>query len=448
MKQRRCLNNTVQIELPPKLIDIFEGKARYRMAYGGRGSGKTRSFALMAVLRAYELSESGKKGAIVCAREYLNSVNNSLHAEIATAINKYEWLKNYFEISERQIRTKNDNISFNFLGLSRNVDSIKSMANIHIFWIDEAENVSEYAWIHLIPTVREENSEIWASWNPVSKHSAVHKRYRLNEQKRKDLNLKITNINWRDNPWFPEVLDKERLNDKKFRSEYYNHIWEGEFQQNFTGAYFTSYLINAREESRIGVVCSDPLMEYKTFWDIGGTGARSDATAIWVAQFIGQEIRVLNYYEAQGQPLATHINWLRNKGYDKATITLPHDGRSCDKVHNISFESALIQAGFYVEIVPNQGAGAARARIEATRRMFGRIWFNEATTQAGLEALQWYHEKRDKQRGIGLGPQHDWASHGADAFGLMCLVAAPESTINTSRTRYKDNNAYGGWMSL
>lgn len=448
MKKRSNSNTTAQIELPPKLITIFKDKARYRMAYGGRGSGKTRSFAIMAVLRAYELSEMGKTGIIVCAREYLNTVNNSLQAEISYAIHNLTWLTNYFDVGECHIKTKNGNISFCFLGLNRNVTSIKSMAKIHIFWIDEAENVSEEAWLQLVPTVREENSEIWATWNPVSKHSAVHQRYRLNENKSEELNLKIVNINWRDNPWFPKVLDEERQNDKKFRSECYDHIWEGEFQHNFTGAYFTKYLIEAREAGRIGVVVADPLMSYKTFWDIGGTGAKSDSTAIWVAQFIGQEIRILNYYEAQGQPLASHINWLRSNGYANATITLPHDGRNCDKVHNVSFESALTQAGFCVEIVPNQGAGAARSRIEAARRLFGRMWFNKATTQAGIEALQWYHEKRDEQRGIGLGPNHDWASHAADAFGLMCLVAVPEQLKRPINQRYSENSASGGWMSL
>lgn len=448
MIQRRCSNNTVQIELPPKLINVFSGDARYRAAYGGRGSGKTRSFAIMAVLRAYELSEAGKSGIVVCAREYLNSVNNSLQAEIMMAINSLTWLRDYFDISERQIKTKNNLISFCFLGLSRNLSSIKSMANIHIFWIDEAETVSEEAWVQLVPTVREENSEIWATWNPVSKQSAVHKRYRINQHRAEELRLKIVELNWRDNPWFPKVLDEERLNDKKFRPEYYNHIWEGDFKQVFDGSYFTNYLIQAKEEGRIGNVCCDPLMSYRSFWDIGGTGAKSDATVIWIAQFIGQEIRVLNYYEAQGQPLASHIDWMRINGYGQASITLPHDGRSCDKVHNVSFESVLVQAGFCVEIVPNQGAGAARARIEACRRLFGRVWFNQPTTQAGLEALQWYHEKRDNLRGIGLGPNHDWSSHGADAFGLMCLTASPDQIVRRPKKRYSENAVIGGWMSI
>jgi len=76
------------------------------------------------------------------------------------------------------------------------------------------------------------------------------------------------------------------------------------------------------------------------------------------------------------------------------------------------------------------------------------VWFNQSTTQAGLEALQWYHEKRDDLRGIGLGPNHDWSSHGADAFGLMCLVASPEQIMRRDKKRYGGNTVNGGWMSV
>jgi phage terminase large subunit len=163
-------------------------------------------------------------------------------------------------------------------------------------------------------------------------------------------------------------------------------------------------------------------MTYRAVWDIGGTGAKADACAIWIAQYIGREIRVLDYYEAQGQPLAAHVQWLRKHGYADALCVLPHDGAQNDKVYSVSYESALRDAGFETEVVPNQGKGAAANRIEAARRLFPRIWFNEATTEAGREALGAYHEKRDEERGIGLGPEHDWSSHAADAFGLMCIA--------------------------
>jgi phage terminase large subunit len=151
-------------------------------------------------------------------------------------------------------------------------------------------------------------------------------------------------------------------------------------------------------------------------------GARADAISIWIAQFVGQKINVLDYYEAQGQPLSVHIDWMSSRGWGTAWVILPHDGAYGDKVFATSYESAIREAGFDVLVVPNQGAGAAKARIETPRRHFPRIFFNAETTEPGRDALGWYHEKRSNDdRNIGLGPNHDWSSRGADGLGLMCI---------------------------
>jgi phage terminase large subunit len=208
------------------------------------------------------------------------------------------------------------------------------------------------------------------------------------------------------------------------RPEQYDHIWEGGYVTALEGAYFARHLQKAKEEGRIGFFPADPLMTIRLICDIGGTGARADAFSIWAMQFIGREIRVVNYYEAVGQPVDAHIAWCRAQGYtpDRAQFWLPHDGSTQDKVYDVSYESALKKAGYSVTVVPNQGKGAAMARIERARVLFPQVRFNEMTTEAGRAALGWYHEKRDQERGIGLGPEHDWSSHGSDAFGLGMVI--------------------------
>jgi phage terminase large subunit len=235
----------------------------------------------------------------------------------------------------------------------------------------------------------------------------------------------VVKANWRNNPWFTSDLEQERQDCLRQQPEQYEHIWEGGYVTLLEGAYYAKSINQSRQAGRIGRVSADPLMTIRLFFDIGGTGARADAVAIWAGQFIGKEIRAVNYYEAVGQPLATHLQWMREQGYmpKKAQVWLPHDGETNDKVFDVSYRSAIEAAGYDVTVVPNQGKGAAKARIEAGRRYFPSIWFNESTTQAGLDALGWYHEKKDENRSIGLGPEHDWASHGADAFGLMCVSA-------------------------
>jgi len=231
--------------------------------------------------------------------------------------------------------------------------------------------------------------------------------------------------NWKDNPFFTDELELERKDTLRTDPDQYAHVWDGDYVSVIEGAYYAKALTAAREAGRIGRVEPDPLMSYHLFFDIGGTGAKADAVSIWVAQFIGKEIRALNYYEAVGQPLATHLAWMREQGYlpKQVQVWLPHDGSTHDKVYDVSYESAIQAAGYDVTVVPNQGRGAAKARVECGRRYFPSIWFNESTTGGGLDALGWYHEKKDDARGIGLGPNHDWSSHGADAFGLMCVAA-------------------------
>ncbi len=426
------------MRIPAKLVPVFIGPADVRGAYGGRGSAKSRTFAKMTAARAVMWARAGESGIILCGRQFMNSLADSSMEEIKHAINEEPWLKPHFEIGEKYIRTTCGRIDYAFTGLDRNIDSVKSKSRIRIAWIDEAEPVTEEGWTKLDPTLREEDSELWVTWNPEGKNSATHRRFRMSQ----DPLVKVIEMNWRDNPWFPDILNRKRLRDMAERPDQYDHIWEGGFKEITDGAYFASALTQAKAEGRIGNVSPDPLMTFRAFWDIGGTGAKADACSIWIAQFLGREIRVLDYYEAQGQPLATHVNWLRANGYGSALCVLPHDGAQSDKVFSVSYESALRDAGFSVEVVPNQGRGAAAERIEAVRRLMPSVWFSAEKTAHGRDALGHYHEKRDEKRGIGLGPEHDWSSHGADAFGLMAV--SYQAPVVAKRPR--PVAAAGGWM--
>lgn len=436
-----------QILMPPKLVPVFEGEAMYRGAWGGRGSGKTRTFATMSAVRGIDFAQAGMDGVIVCGREFMNSLADSSFAEVKAAILSTPWLAERYDVGDTYIRTKCRRISFVFVGLRHNLDSIKSKARIRLLWVDEAEPVSDEAWNITIPTVREEGSEIWLTWNPDRKASATNKRFRENPP----AGAKIVELNWRDNPYFPEILNRTRLDDKANRPDQYGWVWEGEYRSVVAGAYYAKSLTAAKEQGRITFVPVDPLMQVRAYFDIGGTGAKADAASIWIAQFVGQRINVLDYYEAQGQPLATHVAWMRERGWGKALVVLPHDGAHGDKVHATSYESALREAGFDVIVIPNQGAGAAAARIETARRHFPRIWFNAETTEAGRDALGWYHEKRSNDdRNIGLGPNHDWSSHGSDGFGLMAIHYDQPNGAPPPRQPYSGRRNSGGggsWMA-
>lgn len=418
-------------EIPPKLTELFEGPARYRVAYGGRGSGKTRSFAKMTAVKAHMFASMGRRGTILCAREFQVSISKSSFVEVKTAIESTSWLAPHFEIGKEYIRHKSGLVDYVFEGLRHNTENLKGIAHILLAWVDEAEPVQEEVWAKLGPTVREPGAEIWVTYNPASERSATHQRFRVNPTER----IKTVEVNWRDNPWFPAELESDRLEDKELRPDSYEHIWEGGMVQITKGAYIARDMTLARVSGRITKVPADPYMVNRLFVDIGGTGARADNFVIWAMQFVGKTINVLDHYEVQGQPISAHLKWMRDHGYDtgNSKIWLPHDGDQNDRVFDVNYRSAFEAAGYEVDVVPNQGKGAAMFRVEATRRMMSAVWFNEDTTEAGRKALSAYHAKIDEARGIDLGPEHDWASHSFDAFGMGMLVYEEPKIIKKKR---------------
>jgi phage terminase large subunit len=408
--------------------EVFEpliAPARYKGAWGGRGSGKSHFFGekLIEDCLAEPGDSNGEGMRAVCIREVQKDLAQSskllVESKLRTmSLSEADGFKVYKDI----IATPGDGIII-FKGMNDySADSIKSLEGFKRAWWEEAQTATLHSLNLLRPTIRAEGAERWFSWNPRRKTDPIDVMFRGPQL---PTGAVVVKANWRDNPWFNDELEQERQDCLRTQPEQYQHIWEGGYVAILEGAYYAAALNQARLSKRIGRVAADPLMTHRLFFDIGGTGAKADAVSIWVAQFIGKEIRVLDYYEAVGQPLATHLEWMRERGYmpKKAQLWLPHDGDTNDKVHDVSYASALRAAQYEVTVVPNQGKGAAKQRIEAGRRYFPSMWFNEETTQGGIDALGWYHEKKDDMRSIGLGPEHDWSSHGADAFGLMAISA-------------------------
>jgi phage terminase large subunit len=419
--------------------EVFEPllyQSRYKAAHGGRGSGKSHFFADLLIEDS--LCEKGLRS--VCIREVQKSLKDSAKRLIEDKLQEHRLGEaDGFRVFREVIETPGDGI-ITFQGMQdHTAESIKSLEGFKRAWGEEAQTLSARSLSLLRPTIRANGSQLWFSWNPRRKNDPVDEMFRGGVL---PTGAVVVKANWSDNPWFPSVLEQERQDCLRDKPDQYDHIWEGGYAGVTEGAYYAQCLAEAKAKGRIGNVAHDPLMTYRAIFDIGGTGAKADAVAIWICQFVGREIRVLNYYEAVGQPLATHVAWLRANGYGNALIVLPHDGSTNDKVYDVSYESAFRAAGFEVTVIPNQGKGAAAMRVESARRLFPSIWFNKDTTQGGIDALGWYHERKDETRNIGLGPEHDWSSHGADAFGLMCV--AYEAPQEPAQRRVSARR--GSWM--
>ena len=316
----------INLEIPPKLIPVFEGEARYRGSYGGRGSAKTRTFAKMTAVRGYMWAEAGISGLILCGREFMNSLSESSFEEISQAIKAEPWLNAYYDVGERYIRTKNRLIDYGFAGLRHNLDSIKSKARILLCWVDEAEGVSDTAWMKLIPTVREDDSEIWVTWNPEIEESATDIRFRRNMP----TDAKIVELNYEDNPWFPDVLNQARIHDQNtLDANTYAHIWEGaylnnsdkqvlagkwqslefEADKNWSGPYFGIDWGFANDPTA-AVKCwiDDSKNDLYIEYEAGRTKLELDDTAKYLIQRLPEIEKHTSYADCARPESITHVN--------------------------------------------------------------------------------------------------------------------------------------------
>lgn len=422
-----------QSQLRIKAKRVFQpllAKSRYKGAWGGRGSGKSQFFADLVLI--YCMRKPGCR--ILCCREIQKSLKESAKRLLENKIEAYG-LAGHFDCQSAEIKTPGGGVIV-FAGLQDHTsESIKSYEGFDVAWVEEAQTVSERSLNLLRPTIRAPGSEIWFSWNPRFDTDAVDVMLRGPE---KPTGAVVVKASWSDlTDLFPAELEQERQDCLRAQPDQYEHIWEGAYATVVEGAYYKQGLSEARNEKRVTTLSEDKLLPKRAYWDIGV----SDATAIWIVQQKGDQLRFIDHYEAVGQDLAAHLNWLRSSGHEGAECVLPHDGAKRDAVTAIRFEDHIRNAGLNARTVENQGKGAAMKRVEAARRLFNRMWFDEDKCRKGLKALGWYHEKINKG-GYGVGPDHDWASHSADAFGLAAVdYQEPQAVVTLNFANG------GGWMS-
>lgn len=216
-----------EIVLPEKLVPIFtppRGEVQYRGAYGGRGSGKSFNFAKMAAIWGYT-----EPLRILATREYQGSIKESFYAELKSAIMSETWLSAAYEIGADYIKGKNGT-EFLFMGLRRSINSIRSLAQIDLTIVEEAEDVPDASWLMLEATIfRRAKSELWAIWNPRLRGSPVDLRFRVHPPK----NGVFVEMNYNDNPFFPKGLEALRAREEiRLDADTYSHVWEGNYLTN------------------------------------------------------------------------------------------------------------------------------------------------------------------------------------------------------------------------
>jgi phage terminase large subunit len=391
---------------PAKLKCLFEpAKARYRVLYGGRGGSKSWNIARALLLKGCEQSIR-----VLCAREFQTSIKDSVHKLLVDQIHNLE-LEAHYEVTDRTIRGINGT-EFIFVGVKNNTNNVKSIEGIDICWVEEAQSVSPNSWNVLVPTIRKADSEIWISFNPELPTDETWKRFVINPPE----NSVIQKINWSDNPWFPEVLDLERRALQGRDIEAYNNVWEGIPRQTVDGAIFAKEVTMADLEGRICNVPYDASKPVHAVFDLGW----ADQTACWLLQFVGQETRLLRYFEDSQQTMSYYLAKLQSFGYVYDTIWLPHDAKAKSLGTGKSIEEIVRATGMKVQILDRVPVNDS---INAARTIFSKCYFDRQNTEEGLQCLRHYRYDVDPDtKMFSAKPLHDEYSHGADAFRYIGLM--------------------------
>lgn len=379
--------------------------SRYKGAHGGRGSGKSHFFAELLVERCVL-----QPTRWACIREVQNTIKDSVRQLLADKINKLG-LSSAFEILETEIRGPNNSLII-FKGMQHyNASTIKSLEGYDGAWVEEAQDFSQTSLDLLRPTIRKERSELWFSWNPTSSKDPVDLFLRGPNCPKDAI---VVEANWKDNPWFPEVLRKEMEEDRAADADKAGHVWDGKYQTAPKGAYYARLLAIAKTEGRIGFVPYDPVHEVRVCFDLGN-GPNMSA---WFLQWIGLEIRAIDYL--QGDEQAKNEGWpwyikkLREKPYSYSEIVLPHDAAPAQRVTGKGDQQTLVDAGFRTTVVPKMDPAE---RVKLVQRYLPRCRFDETKCADGLEALRQYQSNYDERLQLDKGPLHNWASHPSDALG-------------------------------
>lgn len=389
----------MEIEFPKKLQLLFQPK-RYKVLFGGRGGAKS-----WGVSRALIILAASKPMRVLCAREVQKSMRDSVHRLLKDQIEAMGY-GGFYQTLESEIRGNNGSL-FLFTGLqSHTVDSIKSFEGVDVVWVEEGQGVSAKSWDTLIPTIRKDGSEIWVTMNPDMDTDDTYQRFIATPSD----DTWACEVNWRDNPWFPLVLEQEREKaERSMLREDYEHIWEGKPRRVADGAIYRYEIESLYLDGRVRDVPYDPLLPVHTAWDLGW----NDAMTIILVQRGPTEVRIIGYIEDSNRTLDWYVAELSKFPYRWGNDYIPHDGRTRNFQTGKSTEELLRSMGRSPIVLAQT---SVEEGIKAARMVFPRCYFDRNKTARLLECLKRYRRDTHQKTNEPTTPLHDEFSHGADSF--------------------------------
>jgi phage terminase large subunit len=394
------------ILFPEKLQALFRPH-RYKVVYGGRGKGGSWGFARALLLQAWE-----SPLRVLCTREVQRTIADSVHRLLSDQISLLG-LSGFYDVKENEITGPNGSI-FSFAGL-RQLDAgkIKSYEGYERAWVEEAENISKSSWDILIPTIRKPGSEIWVNFNPQLDTDETYQRFVV----RTPPDTALISMSYRDNPWFPEVLEKERQYLQSADPKAYQNIWEGKCRTSVDGAIYAEEIREAIEGKRIRPVPYDPMLKVHTVWDLGF----NDRMSIIFVQRLLNQLMVIDFLEDSHKKYDWYVSEIRNKRYNLGKAFVPHDAAH-DSPLPIDVPAVVLRK-LGLDVAPVLPREGLEIGIKRTRMAFNRIFFDEVKAAPLVEHLRRYRRAIPTSTNEARSPLHDEHSHAADALRYMILAA-------------------------
>lgn len=418
----------LRVRFPEKLLFLFR-PARYKVAHGGRGSAKSWSFARALLLKGID-----QPLRILCAREIQKSIKDSVHQLLSDQI---ELLQIHSKYSAQQAEILGSNgTKFIFVGLSDlTIDTIKSYEGIDIVWVEEAQTITERSWKILIPTIRKgvadarqsdldslvqgmaeklKSSEIWVTFNPDLDTDPTYERFIKNPAP----NSIVVEMNWRDNPFWNEVLEAERLDCLRRFPMDYDNVWEGKCRPAVEGAIYFSEVLALERDNRICNVPYDPMLKAHVVFDLGF----NDEMAIIIVQRHVSEIRIIHYIEDTQKTLAHYSADLKDLRYNWGKVWLPFsDGFSRDIKTGKGSDQILRALGWNVAKKEEVSNVDVEEGIRQTRLIFPRLYVDKTKCSRLIESWKRYRRHINKQTLTAGAPVHDQFCHGADGTRYVAI---------------------------
>ena len=409
----------VTAKFPPKLQGLFEPHP-FKVLYGGRYGLKSWGVARYLLLQAIS-----KPQRVLCAREQMNSIRDSVHKLLVDQIQMLG-IEQLFDIQQNTIKVisgPGTGGEFNYIGLRFNSRQVKSYEGIDTCWVEEAQDTSDNSWDILIPTIRKPGSEIIVTFNPNFETDPTYKRFIKNPPP----GAWVQKTSWedaRDAGWLDPKIEDQILHMRQSDPDKYEHVYGGNCVSVLEGAVYEQELRDAAP--RIMSVPYDPFTGASLIFDLGW----ADATACWFVQRAGFETRLFDYQEWTRTKWEDILRDCQARGYTIDTVWLPHDAKAKSLGTGKSIEEITRAKGLKTRIIPKL---SLHDGINAARTLFPSCYFDKDKCSEGLQALRHYRYEfvEDPVKKIFTRePIHDWTSHGADSFRYTAIaVRQPNSVV-------------------